>query len=101
MAIETITEHGEPEPERQPAAERDNPNLPAHAGTGQAAHADAVLRAFATATINRLLDEHPAVSKAIKDALRARVHLRELAGRSSHAEAVSADAEQHESNLSV
>ena len=49
MAIETIAGHGEPE--REPQTERDNPNLPAHADAGHAPHADAVLPAFATATI--------------------------------------------------
>jgi hypothetical protein len=99
MAIETIAEHGEPE--REPQTERDNLNLPAQADTEPAPPADAVLPAFATATIKRLLEEHPAVAKAIKDALRARVHLRELAGRTNQAEAFRADAEQHESNLAV
>ena len=64
-------------------------------------HTDAALQARATATIKRLLEEHPAVAKAIKDTLRARVHLRELAGRTSQAEVIAADTEQHEANLAV
>jgi hypothetical protein len=99
MAVETIIEHGEPG--REPEAERDDSNLPARADSERAAHADAVLRAHATATIKRLLEEHPAMAKAIKDALRARVHLRELAGRTNQAEVVEADTEQHEANLAV
>jgi len=99
MAVETIIEHGEPE--REPEAGRDDFNLPAQADAERVAHADAVLRAHTTATIKRLLEEHPAVAKAIKDALRARVHLRELAGRTSQAEVIEADTEQHESNLAV
>jgi len=99
MAVETIIEHGEPE--REPETERDDSNLLAQADAEQAAHSAAVLRAHATATIKHLLEEHPAVAKAIRDALRARVHLRELAGRTSQAEVIEADAEQHESNLAV
>ena len=99
MAVETIIEHGEPE--REPEAEHDDFNLPAQADGERVAHADAELRAHATATIKRLLEEHPAVAKAIKDALRARVHLRELAGRTNQAEVTEADTEQHEANLAV
>src|SRR5580692_448850 len=89
MTIETITEHGDPKPD----PERNDSTLPAQA--------DATLHVHATATIKRMLEEHPAAAKAIKDALRARVHLRELAGRTNQAEVVEADAEQHESNLAV
>ena len=99
MAVETIIEHGEPE--REPETERDDSNQLAQADTGQAAQAAAVLRAHATATIKRLLEDHPAVAKAIRDALRARVHLRELAGRTNQAEVIEADTEQQESNLAV
>jgi hypothetical protein len=87
MTIETITEHCDPKPD----PERDDSTLATQAG----------VLAHATATIKRLLEEHPAVARAIKDALRARVHLRELAGRASQAEVVEADAEQHESSLAV
>jgi hypothetical protein len=99
MAIETITEHGEPE--REPEAEHDDSNLPAQTDAEQAAQAGPVLRAHASATIKRLLEEHPAVAKAIRDALRARVHFRELARRTSQAEVIEADTEQHEANLAV
>ena len=99
MAVETITEHGGLD--REPEAERDDSNLLAQADAEQAAQADAVLRAHATATIKRLLEEHPAVAKAIKDALRTRVYLRELAGRTNQAEVIEADTEQHEANLAV
>jgi hypothetical protein len=67
----------------------------------QTTDTDAALHAHATATIKRLLEEHPAVAKATRDALRARVHLQELAGRTSQAEVTAADAEQHEANLAV
>jgi hypothetical protein len=103
MAVETITEHGEPD--REPVAEHDDYNLPAsaepaiQANTEQTTPAD--LHAQATATIKQLLEEHPAVAREIKDTLRARVHLRELTGRTSRAEATEADTEQHESNLAV
>jgi hypothetical protein len=79
MAIETIIEHTEPDPERD----------------------ETTLRAQASATIKRLLQERPAVAKEIKDTLRARVYLQELAGRTSLAEVTAADTEQHESNLAV
>ena len=96
MAVETITEHGEPE--REPDAERDDFNLPAQAEPTQAdaeqQRADADLQAHAAATIKRLLEEHPAVAKEIKDTLRTRVHLRELAGRTNQAEVNEADTEQ-------
>src|SRR5580692_4688295 len=97
MTIETITEHGDSKPD----PERDDSTLPAQAGAEPTTPADAALQAHATTTIKRLLEEHPAVAKAIKGALRARVHLRELAGRTNQAEVVEADAEQHESNLAV
>jgi hypothetical protein len=79
MAIETIIEQGEPDPERD----------------------DTILQAHATATVKRLLEEYPNAAKEIKDTLRARVHLRELAERTNRAEKTEADAEQHESNLAV
>src|SRR6516225_6254847 len=99
MAIETIIEHGEPE--REPEAERDDSKLLAQADTEQTVPTDPALRAHATATIKRLLTEHPAVAKEIRDTLRTRVYLRELAGRTNQAEVVEADAEQREANLAV
>ncbi len=41
------------------------------------------------------------MAKEIKETLRARVYLRELAGRTNLAEVSAADTEQHESNLAV
>ena len=107
MAVETITDHGGPE--REPAAEHDDFNLPVQADAEQttqandeqAARSDADLRARATATIKQLLEELPEVAKEIKDILRTRVHVRELAGRTIHAEEEEASTEQHESNLAV
>ena len=96
MTIETITEHGDPSPD----PERDDPILPAQSDDARAP-ADAALQGHATATIKRLLQEHPAVAKEIKDTLRTRVYLRELAGRTNQAEETEADTEQHESNLAV
>ncbi len=95
MAIETIIEHTEPDPER------DDATLQPQADAAHETPADGALRAHATATIKRLLQERPAVAKEIKDTLRARVYLRELAGRTDQAEVTAADAEQHESNLAV
>jgi hypothetical protein len=97
MTIETITEYGDPNPD----PERDDSILPAQADAEQTTPMDAGLQAHATATIKQLLVEHPAVVKAIKDTLRTRVHLRELAGRTHQAEVIEADTEQHESNLAV
>jgi hypothetical protein len=79
MAIETIMEHGEPDPERD----------------------DSTLQEHAAATIKRLLQEHPAMAKEIRETLRTRVHLLELMRRTDQAEETQADTEQHESNLAV
>jgi hypothetical protein len=101
MTIETITEHGEPDPGRTDPALR----TPADAGQeAQAAYeppADAALHAHATDTITRVLHGLAAVAKEIKGALRIRVHVQELARRADAAEAKAADAEQRESNLAV
>ncbi len=97
MTIETITEHGDPNPD----PEHDDPILPAQSDAESTTPADAALQAHATATITRLLQEHPRVAKEIKDTLRTRVHLRELAERTNRAEKTEADTEQHESNLAV
>ena len=66
MTIEAIPEYDEPRRGRNEAG-------------GQ--QADATLLAGATATIKRLLDEHPVVGKEIKEILRTRVHLQELTRR--------------------
>ena len=94
--IDTIAEHGDPSSDR----EHDS-ILAAQADAEPTAPADPVLQGRATATIKRLLEEHPAVDKEIRDTLRTRVYLRELAGRTSQAEAAEADAEQREANLAV
>jgi hypothetical protein len=75
MAIETVIEQGEPD--------------------------DSTPQAHAAATIKQLLEEYPSATKEIKDTLRARLHLRELAERTSRAEKTEADAEQRESSLAV
>jgi hypothetical protein len=95
MAIETTIEHGEPDPER------DDPARQVQVLADQPTPAGAALPARATATITRLLQEHPAVAKEIKEILRARVYLRELAERSSRAEQAEEEADQHRSNLAV
>ena len=85
--IETITEQGEPDPARgRPALQT---------------QADTALHAHATATITRLLKEHPGVAKEIKETLRTRVYLRELAERTNRFEYIEADTEQHAANLAV
>jgi hypothetical protein len=93
MAIETIIE--------QPDPERDDPARQVEVGADQLTPAGAALPARATATITRLLQEHPAVAKEIKEILRARVYLRELAERSSRSEKAEEAADQHRSNLAV
>lgn len=98
MTIDTTTtEHDDPEPDR----ERDDSHLPAPADAEQTRPTDTALHAYATATIQRQIEEHPAVAKEIKETLRTRVYYRELAGRTNQCEIVQADAEEHESNLAV
>jgi hypothetical protein len=98
MTIDTITtERGDPNPD----PERPDSNLPTPADAEQVTPPDAALHAHATATMKRLIEEHPAVAEEIKDALRVRVYLRELAGRTNHAEVLQADTKEHESNLAV
>ncbi len=97
MTIKTITEHGDPNPD----PEHDDSILPAEADAESTTSADVALQAQATATITRLLQEHPRVAKEIRDTLRTRVHLRELAERTNRAEKIEADTEQQESNLAV
>ena len=84
MAIETIMERGEPDPDAAPSGQT-----------------NAALRAHATGTIKHLLQEHPAVAKEIRETLRARVHLQELIRRTDQAAQSAADTEQNESNLTV
>jgi hypothetical protein len=89
MAIETFAEYDAPDPERDDPAVHEQ------------AQADTAIRAGAAAAIMRLLGEHPAVAREIKDMLRTRVHLQELTRRSDEAQRIAADAEQRESNLAV
>ena len=96
MAVETIAARGEPDPER------DDLTRPAQAGAAREPQADTELRVHAASVIQRLLQQSPAaVAREIRDTLRARVHLQELAGRTKQAEEIAADAEQRESNLAV
>jgi len=97
MTIEAITKHGDPSPD----PERDDSILPVQADAEPATPAGDAPQARATATIKRLLEEHPAVAKEIKDTLRTRVYLRELAGRTNQAEVHEAGTEEHEANLAV
>lgn len=82
MTVDTTTpEHGDPntDPERD----------------------DSTLQEHASAAIKRLLEEHPAMAKEIRETLRTRVHLQELMRRTDQAEQTEADAEQQVSNLDV
>ena len=97
MTIEAITKHGDPSPD----PERDDSILPVQADAEPATPAGDAPQARATATIKRLLEEHPAVAKEIKDTLRTRVYLRELAGRTNQAEVLKAGTEEHQANLAV
>jgi len=95
MAIETINEYAEPDPEREDLTRQAQP------GAAPQTPADVTLRAHATAAIKRLLQEHPAMAKEIKETLRTRVYLRELAGRTNQAEVTAADTDDLVSNLAV
>jgi hypothetical protein len=97
MTIDTFTttEHGDPNPDP------DDSSLPAPSDAEPTTPADAALQVHATATIKRLLDEHPAIAKEIKDTLRTRVYLRELAGRTNQAEVVETDTDEEQANLAV
>lgn len=97
MTIDTTAEHGGSNAD----PERNDSNLPVQADAEQTRSAAATLHAHATAAIKRLLEEHPRVGKEIKETLRTRVYLRELAGRTNYCELLQADSEEHESNLAV
>ena len=96
MTIETITEHGDSNPDPQP-----DPTTSRQAYVEAATPADATLQGQATATIKRLLEDHPTVAREIKEALRTRVYVRELAGRTNQAEALECGTEEHEASLAV
>jgi hypothetical protein len=95
VAIETIIERGEPDPEHG----RSTPQTRADAAPS--AQADASAQAHATGTIKRLLHQNPAVAKEIRETLRTQVHLQELTRRTRQAEQAAADTEQDQSNLAV
>ena len=97
MAIETITENGDPEPDPK----REDAMLQAQPETEKAAQVDAALQAYATMTIKRLLQEHPNMAREIQATLRARVHAQELARRAGEASQTKEDTEQQESGLAV
>ena len=96
MTIDTITEYSDPNPDPQP-----DPTTSTQAYAEPATPDDATLQAQATATIKRLLEEHPTVAKEIKETLRTRVYVRELSGRTHQAEARQCVTEEHEANLAV
>lgn len=98
MAIETI-EHGEPDHEPDPG--RDDSALETQADAAQAAQTDAGLRAQASMTIKRLLEQRPGVVREIQATLRTRVHVQELVRRTAQAEQVEAATAQDESNLAT
>jgi len=97
MTIDTITEHGDPSLD----PERNGSNLSTRAGAEPTTPGDAALQGHATTTIKHLLEEHPAVAKEIKETLRTRVYLRELAGRTNQAEVIEADTDEYQANLAV
>jgi hypothetical protein len=99
MAIETITEHGEPDHEPDP--ERHDSALQTQADAEQEAQADAALQAQATMTIKRMLEEQPGMAREIRAVLRTRVHAQELARRTAQAEQIETDTELDESNIAV
>lgn len=91
MAVGTVTEYSEPEPGGDSQINR--------------AQADNLLRARATATVLRLLED-PRVAREIpdreiKEMLRNGVYVQELDRRRERAEQARADAEQHESNQAI
>jgi hypothetical protein len=95
MTIETIIEHGEPDPGHG------GPARQSQVDAGQAAQAHAALQAHAAATITRLLQEHPAVAMELKETLHARVYLRELDCRATQAKAIAAAAEERKLDLAA
>jgi hypothetical protein len=101
MTIETITEHGEPDPKSADPALRTPADAAREAHAAPEAPADAALDAQAADTITRAVHEQPVMAKEIKATLRARVYVQELSRQADAAETKSADAEQRESNLAV
>ena len=79
MAIDTFAEHGES------GSEPDDPRL----------------QAQASAALERLLQDHPAIGGEIRAAVRVHIHLRELVGRTRQATEVEQEADQHEATLAA
>jgi hypothetical protein len=79
MAIDTFTEHTEPDPARD----------------------DSILEAQANAALEGWLRDHPAVAGDIKEAVRAHVHLQERQGRTQEADQAVQTAEQREATLAT
>lgn len=84
MAIGTIADYGEPDPERgEPAAQ------------GQArVRAGAGLQAHAPAAIMRLLQDDPTIARETQGMIRTRIYVEELTRRSDKARESAANAEQ-------
>jgi hypothetical protein len=64
-------------------------------------HPDEILQAQATATVLRLLGQHPEAGKEVQEIWRTRVRLLELTKRSEAAERITAQTAQHEANLTI
>jgi len=64
-------------------------------------HSDQALVAQATATLVRLLGQHPEASREVQEIWRTRVHLQELTKRSAEADDVAAQTAQYAANLTV
>ena len=101
MTIETITEHGEPDPKRADPALRTPADAAQEAQAAPEPPAGAALDAHAADTITRVVHEQPAMAREIKAALRTRVYVQELDRRADAAEAKAEDAERRESSLAV
>jgi hypothetical protein len=79
MAIDSLGEYGEPDPDRD----------------------DSFLEEHASAALEAWLTHHPAVAREIKETARAHLHLQELGGRTREAEQGAQEAEQQESTLAT
>jgi hypothetical protein len=101
MTIETITEHGEPDPKRADPALRTPADAAQEAQAAPEPPAGAALDAHAADTITRVVHEQPAMAREIKATLRTRVYVQELDRRADAAEAKAEDAERRESSLAV
>ena len=70
-----------------------------HPDQGPGDHADPVLKAQADAALGYWLRDHPEVAGAIRETIRADIHLKELQGRAQAAEQAERVAEQHDAML--